>query len=116
MINYRTDHEYKFNIPAEDGEPILAVTGGAVIETVDAPSTENGYLGDGINITIQAADGRKWRYSHLSDIYVSEGDTVKSGDRIAAVRATGWCTGPLVCISFPDSEVIAPANDAVITE
>lgn len=112
VINYRTDHEYKFNIPAEDGEPILAVTGGTVVETVDAPATGNVYLADGINITIQAADGRKWRYSHLSDIYVSEGDTVKAGDKIAAVGATGWCTGPLVCISFPDSEVIDPAQAA----
>ena len=108
VINYRTGQEYRFNIPAEEGEPILAVTGGTVIETVDAPATENGYWGDGINITIQASDGRKWRYSHLSDIYVSEGDVVKAGDRIAAVGATGWCTGPLVCISFPDSEVIDP--------
>ena len=99
---------YRFNIPAEEGESILAVTGGTVIET--NPENVPGQ-GEGIYITIQAPDGRKWRYSHLSDYYVSEGDTVKAGDRIAAVGATGWCTGPLVCISFPDSEVIDPAND-----
>ena len=67
---------------------------------------------DGIYITIQASDGRKWRYSHLSDIYVSKGDTVTAGDRIAAVGETGLATGPLVCISFPDSEVIDPAQAA----
>ncbi|MBQ3841729.1 MAG: peptidoglycan DD-metalloendopeptidase family protein [Ruminiclostridium sp.] len=116
VINYRTHDEwtgdtstdYRFNIPAEEGEPILAVTGGTVIET---NSRNVPGQSEGIYITIQAADGRKWRYSHLSDYYVSEGDTVKAGDRIAAVGATGWCTGPLVCISFPDSEVIDPAND-----
>ncbi len=114
VINYRTRDEwtvdtstdYRFNIPAEEGESILAVTGGTVIET--NPENVPGQ-GEGIYITIQAADGRKWRYSHLSDIYVSEGDIVKAGSRIAAVGATGWCTGPLVCISFPDSEVIDPA-------
>ena len=114
VITYRTHDEwtgidtstdYRFNIPAEEGEPILAVTGGTVIETF---SRNVPGQGEGIYITIQAADGRKWRYSHLSDYYVSEGDTVKSGDRIAAVGATGWCTGPLVCISFPDSDVIDP--------
>lgn len=117
VVNYRTHDEwtgidastdYRFNIPAEEGESILAVTGGTVIET--NPENVPGQ-GEGIYITIQAPDGRKWRYSHLSDYYVSEGDTVKAGDRIAAVGATGWCTGPLVCISFPDSEVIDPAND-----
>ena len=115
VINYRTHDEwtgdtstdYRFNIPAEEGEPILAVTGGTVIET---NSRNVPGQGEGIYITIQAADGRKWRYSHLSDIYVSEGDIVKAGSRIAAVGATGWCTGPLVCISFPDSEVIDPAE------
>ena len=114
VITYRTHDEwtgidtstdYRFNIPAEEGESILAVTGGTVIETF---SRNVPGQGEGIYITIQAADGRKWRYSHLSDIYVSEGDIVKAGDRIAAVGATGWCTGPLVCISVPDSEVIDP--------
>ena len=114
VITYRTHDEwtgsdtstdYRFNIPAEEGEPTLAVTGGTVIET---NSRNVPGQGEGIYITIQAEDGRKWRYSHLSDYYVSEGDTVKAGDKIAAVGATGWCTGPLVCISFPDSEVIDP--------
>ncbi len=116
VITYRTHDEmfgpdtstdYRFNIPAEEGEAILAVTGGTVIET---NSRNVPGQGEGIYITIQASDGRKWRYSHLSDIYVSEGDTVRAGGKIAAVGATGWCTGPLVCISFPDSEVIDPAG------
>ncbi len=118
VINYRTHDawageerstDYRFNIPAEDGEPILAVTGGTVIEKFSLNNYE--YSGEGIYIIIQAADGRRWRYSHLSDYYVSEGDTVKAGDKIAAVGATGWATGPLVCISFPDSEVIDPAEN-----
>ncbi len=116
VITYRTHDawageerstDYRFNIPAEEGEAILAVTGGIVIET--HPRNVPGQ-GEGIYITIQAPDGRKWRYSHLSDIFVSEGDTVKSGDRIAAAGATCRATGPLVCISFPDSEVIDPAG------
>ena len=98
VINYRTHDartgeslrtDYRFNIPADEGEPLYAVTGGKVIETASVNVPGNA---EGIYLTLQAPDGRKWRYSHLSDIYVSEGDTVKAGDRIAAVGSTGWCT------------------------
>ncbi len=94
--------EIKFNFAVgEEGVPIKAITGGTVIETFSR--NVPGYR-EGIYITIQAADGRKWRYRHLSDFYVTEGDTVRAGDVIAAVGATGWCTGPCLTISFPDDE------------
>ena len=94
--------ERKFNFAVgEEGVPIKAITSGTVIETFSR--NVPGY-GEGIYITIQAADGRKWRYRHLSDFYVTEGDTVRAGDVIAAVGATGWCTGPCLTISFPDGE------------
>ena len=85
----------------EEGVPIKAITGGTVVETFS--KNVPGYA-EGIYITIQAADGRKWRYRHLSDFYVTEGDDVRAGDVIAAVGATGWCTGPCLSISFPDDE------------
>ena len=85
----------------EEGVPIKAITSGTVIETFSR--NVPGY-GEGIYITIQATDGRKWRYRHLSDFYVTEGDTVRAGDVIAAVGATGWCTGPCLTISFPEDE------------
>ena len=94
--------EIKFNFAVgEEGVPIKAITSGTVIETFSR--NVPGY-GEGIYITIKAADGRKWRYRHLSDFYVTEGDTVRAGDVIAAVGATGWCTGPCLTISFPDGE------------
>ncbi len=94
--------EIKFNFAVgEEGVPIKAITSGTVIETFSR--NVPGY-GEGIYITIQATDGRKWRYRHLSDFYVTEGDTVRAGDVIAAVGATGWCTGPCLTISFPEDE------------
>ncbi|MBQ9384849.1 MAG: peptidoglycan DD-metalloendopeptidase family protein [Ruminiclostridium sp.] len=128
-LNYRTidswtggdaNNGYRFNIPAEQGETIFAVTGGTVIEVnVDwLPSDEhpNG-VNEGIYVVIQASDGRKWSYNHLSDHYVNVGDTVKAGDSIAAAGATGWCTGSCLVISFPDSEVIDPAaSESTVAE
>ena len=94
--------EIMFNFAVgEEGVPIKAITGGTVVETFS--KNVPGYA-EGIYITIQAADGRKWRYRHLSDFYVTEGDDVRAGDVIAAVGATGWCTGPCLSISFPDDE------------
>ncbi|MBP3856716.1 MAG: M23 family metallopeptidase, partial [Ruminiclostridium sp.] len=94
--------EIMFNFAVgEEGVPIKAITSGTVIETFSR--NVPGYR-EGIYITIQAADGRKWRYRHLSDFYVTEGDTVRAGDVIAAVGATGWCTGPCLTISFPEDE------------
>ena len=94
--------EIMFNFAVgEEGVPIKAITGGTVVETFS--KNVPGYA-EGIYITIQAADGRKWRYRHLSDFYVTEGDTVRAGDVIAAVGATGWCTGPCLTISFPEDE------------
>lgn len=33
-------------------------------------------------------------YAHLSDIYVSQGQSINEGDIIGAVGSTGYSTGP----------------------
>lgn len=94
----------RFNLSAlsdtREGDPIFAATGGTVVEI-----NKNVIPGNdpGKYITVQAADGRKWQYSHCSEIYADVGDTVAAGDRIAAIGATGWCTGPCLAIDFPES-------------
>ncbi len=105
--NYTTITYYplrdRFNLSAlsdtKRGDPIYAAAGGTVVDINEEVIPGRGA---GKYITIQAADGRKWQYSHCSELYAAIGDTVASGDLIAAVGATGWCTGPCLAIDFPE--------------
>ena len=105
-----TSGDYRFTIKAQDGDLIFAVTGGKVVETDTSHKYANSDSEhkEGFYVIIQAPDGRKWRYSHCSAVFVNVGDTVKSGDKIAAVGLTGFTTGAHLAISFPDSDVIDP--------
>jgi murein DD-endopeptidase MepM/ murein hydrolase activator NlpD len=46
----------------------------------------------GINIHLEQGQLQSI-YGHLSEIFVSKGDTVNAGDPIAITGATGWVTG-----------------------
>jgi len=69
------------------GTKVMASCGGKVIQA----GWNGGY---GYCITIQHANGIKTRYAHLSKIYVSVGQTVSQGERIALSGNTGNSTGP----------------------
>ena len=105
-----TSGDYRFTIKAQDGDLIFAVTGGKVVETDTSHKYANSDSEhkEGFYVIIQSPDGRKWRYSHCSAVFVNVGDTVKAGDKIAAVGLTGFTTGAHLAISFPDSDVIDP--------
>ena len=105
-----TSGDYRFTIKAQDGDLIFAVTGGKVVETDTSHKYANSDSEhkEGFYVIIQSPDGRKWRYSHCSTVFVNVGDTVKAGDKIAAVGLTGFVTGAHLAISFPDSEIIDP--------
>ena len=52
------------------------------------------YGGYGNLVIIQHEDNMETYYAHLSDIYVSQGQSINEGDIIGAVGSTGYSTGP----------------------
>lgn len=76
------------DIAARTGEPILAAARGRV---VFAGNKGNGY---GYMVEIDHGYGYLTRYAHASRLLVRTGQTVKRGDLIAHVGATGLVSGP----------------------
>ncbi|HEU0015360.1 MAG TPA: M23 family metallopeptidase [Longimicrobium sp.] len=76
------------DIAARVGEPIQAAARGRV---VFAGNRANGY---GKMVEIDHGFGYVTRYAHASRLLVSTGQTVKRGDVIAEVGATGLTSGP----------------------
>lgn len=75
------------DVAADIGEPIYAAHSGRI--------TYAGWMG-GYGLTVVVNHGRGWEtlYGHTSALYVAPGDTVQSGQPIAAVGNTGYSTGP----------------------
>lgn len=82
------DHDHKgLDIAAPNGTSIYAAADG----TVKFAGMNNG--GYGNLVVIKHGNGIETYYGHCSRIFVSEGQTVSAGDRIAAVGSTGRSTG-----------------------
>lgn len=83
-------HYYHFHpaadMPNPKGTPIKAAGAGKVSDS-GYSSTEGNY------ITINHGNGFTTTYMHCSKLYVSAGDVVNKGDKIAAVGSTGTSTG-----------------------
>ena len=75
------------DIGAPNRSAIKAAAPGVVIKA----GWMNGY---GNTVVIDHGDGISTLYGHASVLYVSEGQTVGMGDKIAAVGSTGLATGP----------------------
>jgi lipoprotein NlpD len=76
------------DLPAPTGTPVVAAADGEVV-----------YAGDGIRgygnlVVLQHAGDLLTVYAHNSAIYVTQGQAVRAGDRLAAVGQTGRATGP----------------------
>ena len=77
---------------------------------------QNGY---GNVIQVRHTNDRSTLYAHLSRIDVKKGQRVEQGQRIGAVGATGWATGPHLHFEFrvngrhQDPQRIARASEAV---
>ncbi|HXG36749.1 MAG TPA: peptidoglycan DD-metalloendopeptidase family protein [Dehalococcoidia bacterium] len=69
------------------GAPVVAAASGTVVLV-----SYLGY-GYGYHIIISHGNGVETLYAHLSDIYVSQGQSVAAGEAIGAVGCTGYCTG-----------------------
>jgi len=83
---------------------------------VEVSGQQNGY---GNVIQIRHSNDRSTLYAHLSRIDVKKGQRIDQGQRIGAVGATGWATGPHLHFEFringrhQDPLRIARASEAV---
>ena len=75
------------DIPAPEGEVILAAADGTVSEVGFDPERGN-YL------VLDHGDGLTTLYGQCRDVTVEEGDTVRAGEQIGSVGSTGMSTGP----------------------
>jgi murein DD-endopeptidase MepM/ murein hydrolase activator NlpD len=83
---------------APSGAPVRTIGDGQVQFT----GVQNGY---GNVIEIDHGKGNTTLYAHLSRIDVHRGEMVQRGERIGAVGATGWATGPHLHFEFKEQGV-----------
>jgi len=97
---------------APTGTPVRVVGDGVV----DFAGWQNGY---GNVVHVRHGGDRLTVYAHLSRIDVRKGQRVDQGQRLGAVGATGWATGPHLHFEFRVSGVhqdplkIAKASESV---
>ena len=80
---------------APTGAPVRTIGDG----TVDFAGVMSGY---GNVVEIDHGKGNSTLYAHLSRIDVRKGQRVERGQRIGAVGATGWATGPHLHFEFKE--------------
>lgn len=73
------------------GQPVVAAADGTVAMVSEDWTPGRGY---GMYLVIEHENGFATLYGHLSAIDVEEGDTVKAGEQIGQIGATGFATGP----------------------
>lgn len=77
------------------GIDVGASSGSAIIAVASGRVTTSAYSGSAGNyVVISHGGGVCTVYMHASALYVSEGETVSQGQKIAAVGSTGFSTGP----------------------
>ena len=86
-ITGRREFHDGIDIAAPIGTPIVAPRDGTVLATGRSPSF-------GIFLRLQHPDGYISFMAHLHGVNVSEGDSVRQGERIAYSGNTGHSTGP----------------------
>lgn len=73
------------------GDSVVAAADGTVAMVSEDWTPGRGY---GMYLVIEHENGFATLYGHLSAIDVEEGDTVKAGEQIGQIGATGFATGP----------------------
>jgi murein DD-endopeptidase MepM/ murein hydrolase activator NlpD len=78
-----------------EGLDFTAVSGTPILATADGTVTRSGWEDTYGNIVeVTHAEGFMTRYAHISKRHVTEGQSVKRGQKIADVGSTGRSTGP----------------------
>ena len=83
----KTPH-YGLDYAGKTGDPVMAPADGVVLMYVPDMFYSGGTM------IIDHGHGVSSTFLHLSDAYVAVGDTVKQGQKVAAVGASGRATGP----------------------
>lgn len=77
------------------GIDVGASSGSAIVASASGRVTTAAYSSSAGNyVVISHGNGISTVYMHASALYVSEGDVVSQGQKIAAVGSTGYSTGP----------------------
>lgn len=98
---------------APQGTPVRSVGEG----WVEFVGWQNGY---GNVVQIEHGNDKSTLYAHLSQVDVRRGQRVEQGQRIGAVGATGWATGPHLHFEFrvrgqhQDPGKVAKASEAIV--
>jgi len=87
-ITKKTSYHSGIDIGVATGTPIYAAADGTVLYT---KKLSTGY---GWHVVINHGGKVTTLYAHCSKIFVSDGQSVKKGDKIATVGSTGRSTGP----------------------
>lgn len=88
----RANGHAAIDISADEGTPVIAVCDG-VVELQGEGNYENGKTGYGNFVLLDHGEGLQTQYSHLYEIFVTDGQVVKAGDIIGSVGNTGNSTG-----------------------
>ncbi|GAA1264309.1 hypothetical protein GCM10009609_29370 [Pseudonocardia aurantiaca] len=88
---------YGIDIAARKGTPILAVSGGKVVESGPA-------AGFGMWVVLRHWDGTTSVYGHINRSFVDAGDSVSAGEKIAEVGSRGNSTGPHLHLEIWDED------------
>jgi murein DD-endopeptidase MepM/ murein hydrolase activator NlpD len=91
LQNWRAHLGVDYGAPT--GTPVRSVGDGVV----EFAGRQNGY---GNVVQVMHGNARSTLYAHLSRIDVKKGQRVEQGQRLGAVGATGWATGPHLHFEF----------------
>lgn len=91
LQNWRAHNGVDYGAPT--GTTVRSVGDGVV----ESAGRQNGY---GNVVQLLHGNGKSTLYAHLSRIDVRQGQRVDQGQRIGAVGATGWATGPHLHFEF----------------
>jgi murein DD-endopeptidase MepM/ murein hydrolase activator NlpD len=91
LQNWRAHNGVDYSAPS--GTAVRAVGDGVV----EFAGRQGGY---GNVVQLQHSGGKSTVYAHLSRMDVRQGQRIEQGQRIGAVGATGWATGPHLHFEF----------------